>query len=213
MRAFLRFTTDTVPPGTTASNVVEARLRLWVNSSTAIRGSVSMTPVTSPWDELTLKHNTSGTITLGSPKYAELPITSSPQFVSIDVTDWVIAWIDGTLPNHGFQIEAGMTTPNLNLYFDSKESTQTSHEPRLEIVLGAVGPQGPPGPIGPPGAQGLKGDVGLTGPQGPIGSTGPTGDSGQIGPAGPQGPAGPAAIRIQPRGDIEMGEFTEGAPP
>src|SRR5438876_1515763 len=57
MRAFLQFTTATLPPGTTADNVTQARLRLWVNSSTATCGSITMTPVISPWDEMTLNYN------------------------------------------------------------------------------------------------------------------------------------------------------------
>lgn len=198
MRAFLKFTTETVPPGTTASNVIEARLRLWVNGSTTIRGAITMTPVTSAWSELLLKSNTSGTMTFGSPKVADLPISNSPQFVSIDVTDWVKAWIGGTLPNEGFQVEASATTSSLNLYFDTKESTLTSHEPRLEIVLGSVGPQGPAGPAGPQGPQGttgLTGGTGAVGPAGPPGQTGATGSQGLVGPAGAAGPAGPVGSR------------------
>ena len=207
MRAFLKFTTDTVPLGTTASNVTQARLRLWVNGSTAICGLVTMTPVISPWDELTLNYTISETLVLGLPRFTNLPITYSAQFVSIDVTDWVRGWISGTLPNQGFRIEASTANASLNLFFDSKESNQTSHEPRLEITLDSVGPQGLPGPPGPQGATGLTGPTGSAGPVGPAGETGVAGPQGPVGAAGPTGVPGPQGNvgsqgPIGPTGDL-----------
>jgi hypothetical protein len=141
--------------------------------------------VTSAWSESTLTNNTSASLTFGLPKHADLPINSTGNFVSIDVTDWVQAWLAGTLANQGFQIETGATSSALNLYFDSKESTQTSHEPQLDIVLA-----GPAGPQGSPGPQGLQGLQGLTGATGAVGQQGLPGASGAAGPAGMQGPQG-----------------------
>jgi hypothetical protein len=197
MRSLLKFALETLPPGTTAANVTQARLRLWVNSNTLTLGSINMTPITSPWDELTIRNINAGGMTFGSPKLIGLPINSSSDFVSIDVTGWVKAWIAGSLINEGFQIEASATASALDLYFDSKEATLTSHEPRLEITLdsigpqGPVGPQGPQGPVGPMGPPGPLGPIGLTGAQGPIGPPGAAGVAGPIGPTGPQGVAGP----------------------
>ena len=185
MRSFLKFSLDTLPAGTNAGNVAQARLRLWVNSGTAAVGTITLTPITSAWDELALKANNVGGLTLGLPKISDLPITYSSNFISIDVTDWVKAWLNGTLVNEGFQIETSATTASLNLYFDSKESTQTSHEPQLEIALASAGPRGPTG------AQGPAGVVGPQGPVGAIGQTGPQGIAGVLGATGPQGFAGP----------------------
>ena len=192
-RTFLKFSLATLPPGTTASDVKQARLVLWVNNSTTNLGSITMTPVTSVWDELVLKNNNSLGLTFGSPKISNLPVASSSNFLSIDVTDWVKAWLNGTLTNEGFQIEPGASMTLLNLYFDSKESTLTSHQPRLEIVLNSAGPQGPAGPqgaAGPQGLQGLQGSAGPAGATGPTGLTGPAGPAGQTGAPGPQGVAG-----------------------
>jgi hypothetical protein len=108
-------------------------------------------------------------------------------FVSIDVTDWVKAWLAGTLANEGIKIEASSTAPFLDLSFDSKESIQTSHEPRLEISLSRIGPAGPQGPAGMPGPPGAPGSPGATGNEGPAG---PAGSSGPPGPPGLQGVAG-----------------------
>jgi Collagen triple helix repeat (20 copies) len=110
-------------------------------------------------------------------------------FVSIDVTDWVKAWIGGTLVNEGIKIEASASTTTLNLAFDSKESNQTSHEPRLEISLSRIGP------AGPQGAPGVPGISGPPGPPGATGSIGPVGPAGSQGSPGPQGVAGPAGTK------------------
>lgn len=242
-RTFLKFTLATLPPGTTATDVTHARLRLWVNSNSTAVGSITLSPVTSSWDEYTLKDSSTGTLTYGAPKLLDLPVSSVSNFISIDVTQWVKGWLSGTLVNEGIEVEASATTGLLNLSFDSKESNQTSHEPRLEISLskigpigpmGPIGPQGPPGAAGPAGATGpagAKGDSGTIGPMGPPGLPGPAGIPGSAGVPGPTGPAGPAGepgapgpvgspgpaavwpTRIQPQGDLSMGEFTQGPTP
>ena len=219
MRAFLKFSLDTLPAGTTAANVTQARLRLWVNESTSGLGAITLIPVTSAWDESVIKANNISGMTFGSPTISDLPVSSSSTFISIDVTDWVKAWLNGTLRNEGLEIVASAATTNLNLYFDSKESSQTSHEPSLEIVLSNMGPPGPTGPqgvSGPPGPAGVAGSQGLPGAAGAPGTPGSPGAQGPAGPAGAQGPPGPAgasATRIEPQGDLSMGDFTQGTPP
>jgi hypothetical protein len=236
-RAFLKFSLATLPPGTLASDVSQARLRFWVNSNSTITGGITLSPVTSSWDEYVLKDLLTGNVSFGAPKLTDLPVTSVNNFISVDVTAWVKAWLSGSLANEGIEIEASATTSTLNLAFDSKESNLTSHEPRLEVSLsrtGPAGPQGQPGAAGVAGATGASGPpgaTGSTGPIGPAGSSGPPGPSGSaglnggigpigpigpVGPVGPAGPAGPAAVwplRIAPQGDLAMGEFTQGSPP
>src|SRR5256885_1688897 len=134
-RTFLKFSLATLPQGTTASDVDHARLRFWINGNSTVAGPVTLSPVITPWDEYTLKDSSSGSLSFGSPTISELSITSINNFISIDVTDWVKAWIAGTLVNEGIKVEASAATTFLNLAFDSKESNQTSHDPRLEISL------------------------------------------------------------------------------
>jgi hypothetical protein len=183
-RTFIKFSLATLPPGTAASDVAHARVRFWVNSNSTVAGSITLSPVTSAWDEYTLKDTTTGSLTFGAPKLSELPVMSVSNFVSIDVTDWVKAWLSGTLANEGIEVAASPTTTFLNLAFDSKESNQTSHEPRLEISLSRIGPVGPIGPIGPRGVAGPAGSVGATGPDGVPGTPGPTGPQGIAGADG-----------------------------
>ena len=61
--------------------------------------------------------------------------------------------INGTTPNYRIAILPN-TTVGITVKFDSKESTTTSHKPRLEIIL--HGPKGPQGDKGDTGPQGLK---------------------------------------------------------
>jgi len=134
-RTFLKFSLETLPPGTAASDVTQARLRLWVNGNSTAAGSITVSPVTKLWDEYSLKDNTTRDLTFGEPQLSELPVESMNNFISIDVTNWVKAWLDGTLLNEGIVIEPSATTEFIDLFFDSKESDRTSHEARLEISL------------------------------------------------------------------------------
>jgi hypothetical protein len=188
-RIFLKFSLATLPPGTLESDVSQARLRFWVNSNSTITGGITLSPVTAAWDEYVLKDTLTGNLSFGVPKLTDLPVTSVNNFISVDVTAWVKAWLSGSLANEGIEIEASATTSTLNLAFDSKESNQTSHEPRLEVSLSRTGPAGPQGP---PGAAGV---AGASGPPGATGSPGPIGPAGSPGPPGPQGLAGPSGTR------------------
>ena len=221
-RAFLRFSMDTLPPGLSAGNVIQARLLLYVNPSVnqqppaPLPPSITLTPVTTlSWKESTLTCSNSG-MTYGTP-VLEVSLTPAnlSTFISIDVTDWVKGWLNGTLPNGGIKI--AVTTPavypnNVAVYFYSKESSLGPHlvVDFFSAETVATGPQGPAGPTGP------QGPAGATGPQGPKGATGPqgvAGATGSTGPAGPQGPAGVWPVQIQPQGDLSMGEFREGPTP
>jgi hypothetical protein len=199
-RAFLKFNLATLPADVTSANVVQARLLLWVNSNSTLPGAITITPVTSAWDELTLKDSTATALSFGTPKLTDLPVTYPGNFISIDLTNLVKGWSSGALANEGLMIEASASAVIVNLAFDSKESTLTSHAPQLEVILAQIGPQGPTGPEGPQGIQGLAGSAGARGLQGPAGLPGPKGDkgdpgnTGEPGIQGSPGPAGPAGV-------------------
>ena len=134
-RAFLKFSLDTLPTGTTGIDVIQARLRLWVNANTTAAGAISLKPVTLEWDEYTLTDSSASNLTFSEPVLRNLAIESMNSFVSIDVTAWVKAWLNKALVNEGIVIEPDTGTEFLDLFFDSKESNQTSHEARLEIAI------------------------------------------------------------------------------
>lgn len=182
----------------TGSQVAWARLRLFVNQVNTA-GSVDLYTANAAWAEGTVT-GTSG-IGAATPLAIGIPITTAKEYVTLDVTAQVQSWVAGS-SNKGFLIIANPSTTEV--FFDSKESSSTSHPATLEVVLGGSGATGPPGPAGPTGAVGAPGLVGAigpagnTGPTGPAGvpgATGPTGATGAIGPTGatgPQGNSGPA---------------------
>jgi len=186
-RSFLKFDLSSVPTGITGADVQKATLKLYVNKLTAA-GSFDVAKVTGGWNETTITDQTApsveGSVATG------VRIEQGKVFVTVDLTNLVIDWLNGAIANYGIAILPN--TEGIIVDFDSKESSTTSHEARLEIVLrGVQGPQGPIGLTGAQGPQGLQGVQGPQGPQGPQGSKGDKGDTGLPGPAGFQGPAGP----------------------
>jgi hypothetical protein len=211
-KAYIKINLSTLPAG---ASVNKATLRLYVDA-VVTGGSFDVYQLNASWTESGLTYNNAPALgasaTNGNPTV--LTTTSKNQFVLVDITSLVQSWVAGTVTNNG--VALALTTAAGNFSFDSKETTDTSHQPELEIVLngpagpqgpqgatGAAGPQGPigntgaTGATGPQGPQGIKGDTGATGatgPQGPIGNTGATGAQGPQGNIGPQGPQGATGL-------------------
>jgi len=204
-RIFVRFDLLGLAPGLNPSDLSRASLVLWVGR-VATGGDVQVSEAAGPWDEATLTYTTapaSGALvaTFSTPKAA--------QFVMVDVTGTVQKWLLSPQSNQGFVLSAAPQTPATVVFFDSKESVSTSHQPELDLsfrsTAGSPGPQGPPGPTG---ATGPAGSIGTPGPAstipGPVGPAGPTGAIGPAGAAstvpGPTGPAGAASTVPGPTG-------------
>ena len=194
--------TPTLPAETAGADVSKATLKLYVgNVSTA--GRLDVYQVVSPWDESTIKANNAPALGPLITTTAQVGADKRGQFLVIDLTETVRLWLgdDGAgtngAPNYGLALaphplDAGNPTA-ANITFDSKENSQTSHEPALHVLLGAGGGvPGPQGPAGPQGETGAQGPAGPTGPTGPQGEPGAQGEPGPAGPQGPQGVAGPA---------------------
>jgi hypothetical protein len=177
-KTYIQINLSTLPAG---ASVNKATLRLYVDA-VVTGGSFDVYQLNTGWTESGLTYNNApalGSSATGGHAVA-LTTSSKSQFVVVDITSLVQSWVAGTVTNNG--VALALTTAAGNFSFDSKETTDTSHQPELEIVLN--GPQGPAGPQGP---QGPAGATGAQGPQGPIGPVGPTG---QTGLQGAQGPAG-----------------------
>ena len=212
-----------LPANTTWEHVARATLKVYT-SAMPVRGPVHVFAAGGPWSEATLKHS-------AAPATRPMPGTAAPyatqtpegvrKYMAFDVTELVRDWLDGTVPNDGLVLVPG--SPTVNVSFDTKEATTTSHPAVLDVVLfspeGRVGPQGPAGvqgnqgPQGVPGPQGDSGPQGVPGPAGQAGIAGPAGPQGEPGQKGEPGPAGPPAQRIAPRGDLSMGDFVNGPLP
>jgi len=172
--SYLQFNLSTLPTG---AHVSKAMLRMYVDGVLK-PGSFDVYQLNNSWSENTLTYNTpppalGPSATGGSP--ISVGSSAMNQFLLIDITSTVQAWVGGTLTNNGVAI--AVTGDGKGIFsFDSKESLLTGNGPELEIVLdgpagpqGQQGPQGLQGPQGIAGAQGLQGDPGLPGAQGPPG--------------------------------------------
>src|SRR6185437_5378396 len=187
--AFLQFDLSTLPAGTTSAQVTRATLTVFANRVNTA-GAVTVAPVSASWGEYSV---TSATAPATGGSIGTLPVSLAGQFVSIDVTAQVQAWVNSPSSNNGLALASG----GADVLFDSKENDETGHAARLDITLvnqglqglqGLQGIQGVPGATGATGATGSAGPQGIQGIQGPIGPAGPTGPTGAVGAAGPQGP-------------------------
>lgn len=181
--AFLQFDLTTLPPGTTSAQVSHATLTIFVNRVNA-PGAVTVSPVSAAWGEYSV--TAAGAPAVGGP-IGSVNVVQAGQFVSIDVTTQVKAWLDTPASNQGLALASGAA----NVLLDSKENDETGHAAQLDVTLVSQGPQGVPGAIGPVGPAGPIGPAGLPGPQGVQGPIGPVGATGATGPAGATGPQGP----------------------
>lgn len=172
--SYVRFDLSSIPADSTVS---KATLVLFVDAASG-SGSLDAYDVQDAWQELSLTERNAPEI--GASATDGNPVTVTPaslnNFISLDVTSEVSAWLNGSQPNYGLAIALTSTTGAFS--FDSKESDLTSHQPQLIVQLaesGVPGPQGPPGPEGQQGPAGAPGPIGPTGPAGPQGTTGAAG--------------------------------------
>ncbi|HEX3374562.1 MAG TPA: DNRLRE domain-containing protein, partial [Edaphobacter sp.] len=177
--ALLQFDLSALPSGITASQVSRATLTVFVNRVNT-GGAVSVSPVTSAWSESAVTYATAPTIGTAVNSFTA---PAAGQYVALDVTSLVQAWITTPANNNGF----ALTSSVANLLLDSKENDETGHAATLDITftsMGVTGPQGPQGiqgVAGVPGAPGATGAQGAAGAQGPVGPAGATGATGTIG--------------------------------
>jgi Phage Tail Collar Domain len=172
-QGLIQFDTSTLPASITGASVEKASLTLFVNKIGSA-GAIDINAANGPWTESTV--NGTNAPSIGMTVASPVPVTTASTYITVDATALVKAWLDGTITNSGIILTVDPGSPTTSVFFDSKESSTTSHPAFLQITLAGTGATGPAGPAGPQGA------TGNTGPQGPIG------------PVGPQGPAGTATI-------------------
>jgi hypothetical protein len=204
---YLKFDLSTLPAGTTADDIEQAMLILYVedvpDSGTfdvfQINGPIGLSTF---WTEGDLTYdNASSTAPLGN--YITSVVLQdwhAGLFVKADVTQLVLNWLAGDI-NSGLAIVPSELDPII-ASFDAMEDVKQAHEARIDVVLklmagpqGEKGVQGETGPIGPQGEQGEPGPTGPQGPTGSQGETGPTGADGVLGAQGPTGPQGEQGIQ------------------
>ena len=194
-QALVQFDLTQLPAGTTSSGISKATLIVFVTKLTAA-GTVNFSVANGSWTESGV-NGTNAPVAAASVS-SGVAINNGSYYVAVDATAAVQAWLSGTT-NNGF-----IVAPNtgVNVSFDSKESTTTSHPAVLSITLvGSGGATGATGPAGPAGATGATGPVGATG-AGTTGATGAAGPSGheRFPPGRLAPPARPArqGLRVRP---------------
>jgi hypothetical protein len=185
-QALTQFDLTTLPAGTTAANIAKATLTLFVNKLGAA-GTINISVANGTWTELGV--NGTNAPVPGAAVASAVSVSAGSDYIYVDATAAVKSWLTSTT-NSGFII-----TPNdaiINVAFDSKESTTTSHPATLTITLSASGATGATGPTGPTGSTGITGSNGATGATGPTGATGSNGAAGSTGATGATGSNGTA---------------------
>jgi hypothetical protein len=134
---FIQFNLESIPSGYNSADITKATLKLYVNAVTKA-GSFNVDYVNGTWTESTL--DASNAPALGNTIAASVPLTTADknQYVLVDVTVAVQAWLSGTA-NDGIALVANSP---LSATFDSKESTTTSHPAELDIVFAGGGGSG-----------------------------------------------------------------------
>jgi hypothetical protein len=190
-QALAQFDLSALPSDATSGNISKATLILFVKSVTAA-GTINVSTANGSWTESTVNGNTA--VSAGSAVASGVSVSTAGAYIYVDATNAVKSWVTTPASNNGFVI-----TPNdgvVNVSFDSKESTSTSHPAELVVTLAAAGSPGATGATGPTGAMGATGPTGATGATGPTGATGATGvgTTGNTGPTGPTGATGATGV-------------------
>jgi TGF-beta propeptide len=130
--AYIQFNLSSIPA---SASVTQATLKLYVNTVTAA-GSFNVDYVSGTWAES--KITSSLAPALGAAIVSSVSITtaSKNQYILINITPAVVAWLNGSQANDGIALVANGT---FNATFDSKENTTTSHPPELDIVFAGGG--------------------------------------------------------------------------
>jgi hypothetical protein len=132
---YIQFNLSSIPSGYTGADITQATLKLYVNAVTAA-GSFNVDYVNGTWAEGTINYNNAPA--LGTTIAASVPLTAADknQFILINITPALVAWLNGTEPDDGIALVGNSP---LNASFDSKESTTTSHAAELDIVFAGGG--------------------------------------------------------------------------
>lgn len=193
---YLKFNASAIP-NEVGSNTIEKASLIFYVSALKSPGAITIVPISGAWSESSASAAPAVDEALFS---TGAVLEAKNQYVSVDVTELVKAWIKGKISDEGIAI---LPTPGLKASLDSKENRLTSHPAVLQIALASGGE------TGAQGEQGLQGETGPAGPQGSQGLQGLPGAVGAQGPVGPVGPAGPQGVQGLPGVDFN-GVFAGG---
>jgi hypothetical protein len=125
---YIQFNLASIPA---SASVSEATLKLYVNGVTTA-GTFNVDYIAGTWVEKTITANLQPALGAAITTSGTLTTASKNQYILINVTSAVQAWLNGSQANDGLALVANST---LNASFDSKENATTSHPPELDIVF------------------------------------------------------------------------------
>jgi hypothetical protein len=133
--AFIQFDLSPIPSGYTSTNIAKATLKLYV-SSVATAGSFNVDFVNGSWSEKTLTSNNAPA--LGTTIAGSVPLIKGNvhDYLLIDLTSALGAWLDGTQSNDGIALVANSP---LSATVESKENARESQPAELDIVFASGG--------------------------------------------------------------------------
>ena len=132
---YIQFDLSASPSGYTSASIAKATLKLYVNAVTTA-GSFNVDFVSGTWSEKTITADVAPA--LGTTIVSSVPLTSANvhDYILIDITPALGAWLDGTEPNDGIALLANSP---LNSSFDSKENAANSQPAELDLVFAGGG--------------------------------------------------------------------------
>src|ERR1700722_13173834 len=126
--AYIQFNLASIPSG---ASVSQATLKLYVNAVTTA-GSFNVNYVNGAWEESTLDANNAPPLGASIASNVSITTADKNQFILINVTSALQAWLSGSQANDGIALVANNS---FNASFDSKENTTTSHPAELDVVF------------------------------------------------------------------------------
>jgi len=128
---YIQFDLSSIPAGYTGSNIAKATLKLYVNT-VPTAGSFNVDFVNGSWSEKTITSNMAPALGTTIAPSVALSNTNVKDYILVDVTAALQAWLNGTQPNDGIALVANSP---LSATFDSKETTTQSHPPEIDVVF------------------------------------------------------------------------------
>ena len=126
--------------GLISANIQKATVTLFVNTVTT-PGGVDVGLTGQAWTEMgaTYQNFNLGLVQVFA---NDIPVTTAGEYVTFDITTQAKGWLTNAVTNNGLIVKAAAASPATWVWFDTKESTTTSHPAIFEVVLVDSGPRG-----------------------------------------------------------------------
>ena len=129
--SYIQFDLSAIPTGYSGSNIAKATLRIYVDGATKA-GSFNVDFVNGAWTESTITANSAPALGNTIAASVSIATTNKNDYISIDITTALQAWLNGSQANDGIALVANSP---LAMTIDSTKNTKTSHSPQVDVVF------------------------------------------------------------------------------